>query len=359
MDAPAMGFRGRLAALGNLGLRALGAELVRIRDIQHYRRIEQKFLPVTGLSHGATPLPETAAGYLRPDNPRLAELRARYRLFNCPAIQHSIWQSDRLTEVDLPWFRGDNPYVFQYLAYNSEVTYLLTTYYLQTQDRLGLLHKLTEDGLFGAHTFWFNGEMQVSRDLLDSVSEILYLDRELGISQKPGVTLLDIGAGYGRLPYRLASAFPNVRVLATDAIPESTFLSEFYLGFRNVSPQATVVPLDEIEAVLSRERIDCATNIHSFSECTLSSICWWLDLLVKHGVRYLLIIPNAKQHEGTKLLTGEVAPAPPIDYLPVVEQRGYKRILMRPKYSAPSVQKHGVSPTHYHLFELQDWRPSA
>jgi hypothetical protein len=64
------------------------------------------------------------------------------------------------------------------------------------------------------------------------------------------------------------------------------------------------------------------------------------------------------QNEGVKLLTREVNRSS-IEYLTALEQRGYKRIHLRPKYLAPSVQKHGVSPTHYHLFELQDWRPSA
>jgi hypothetical protein len=99
------------------------------------------------------------------------------------------------------------------------------------QDRLDLLHKLKEDGLFGAHTFPFVDERPA-----------------LKVSERPNVTFLDIGAGYGRLPYRLATA---------------------------------------------------------------------------------------------------------------LEQLGYKRIHMRPKYLAPSVQKHGVSCTHYHLFGLQDWCPSA
>ena len=354
-----MGLKRRLLTAGNVVLKQFGAELVDSGELERYRRIEKKFLPFYGLSHGKGNVPEKAGDYLRTDNPRLAELRARYRTFPCTAIQHSIWQSHRLNEVELPWFRGDNPYVFQFLDYNAEIAYALTAYYLETQDDLGLLRHLKEDGLFGAHTFPFNDGILLSRDLLDSVNEILFLNRQLKVAEWPGLTMLDIGAGYGRLPYRLATALPNLRrIFATDAVPESTFLCEFYMAFRNVDDRAKVIPMDEIEGLAARERIDVALNIHSFSECTLTTICWWLDLISKNGIRYLLIIPNAKHNEGTKLLTGEVDGSS-MEYLKEVERRGYKRIHMSPKYLASSVQKHGVSPTHYHLFELQDWHPST
>ena len=55
----------------------------------------------------------------------------------------------------------------------------------------------------------------------------------------------------------------------------STFVSDYYLRFRNAS-KAVVVPLDEIETWLTSQKVDIAINIHSFSECQLSAIdCGW------------------------------------------------------------------------------------
>jgi putative sugar O-methyltransferase len=132
------------------------------------------------------------------------------------------------------------------------------------------MERLDEDGLFGAYTFDFNGEKLVSRDLLDSILEINFLDRHLGLARREGFNLLDVGAGYGRLAHRLATAFPGtMRIYCTDAVSESTFLCEYYLRFRGLADRTEVVPLDEIEARLRTVRIDVATNIHSFSECPM------------------------------------------------------------------------------------------
>ena len=83
--------------------------------------------------------------------------------------------------------------------------------------------KLVEDDYFGNITFDIDGKL-VSRDLLDSLVEIYFLDRHLGLaSAAPGLTVLDIGAGYGRLAHRILSALPSAtRYLCSDAIAEST-----------------------------------------------------------------------------------------------------------------------------------------
>jgi hypothetical protein len=294
-----------------------------------------------------------AAGYLRRDNPRLLELRARYQAVNLPMLAHSKWNSELVaTDIELPYFRGDNAYVFQYRDFNTASDYMLTAYYLKSIDRLGLFNRLSEDELFGVYAFPFNDESFVSRDLLDSISEITFLEETLQLSQRDSLRVLDIGAGYGRFAYRLTTAFPQtIRAFCVDAVAESTFLSEFYLRFRGVDERARVVPLDEIERTLAVEPIDLVTNIHSFSECTLTTVRGWLDLVRRHKVRYLLIIPNAEDNGGTKLITLE-PDRRRIDYLPEIEARGYRLKATRPKFAAPSVQKHGVSPTHYYLFEL-------
>jgi hypothetical protein len=114
--------------------------------------------------------------------------------------------------------------------------------------RLGLFGKLKEDGFFRAFTFSYGERGAVSRDLLDNVNEINYLNDRIGLAEMKAPTVLDIGAGYGRLAYRMSEALPNLAGYdCTDAIPVSTFLWEYYLGFRGVPGTVRVVPLSEID----------------------------------------------------------------------------------------------------------------
>jgi hypothetical protein len=157
------------------------------------------------------------------------------------------------------FFRGDNPYVFQSRAGAGPEQHLLTWLYLKGRDHLGLLDRLRQDGDYGVCAF-ATGETDaggqgrlVSRDLLDSVSELLFLDRTLGVASSRGAGVLDIGAGYGRLAHRAASAFPaRPAWYCVDAVPESTFLCEYYLNRKGVDDRAGAVPLEELERVRAR-----------------------------------------------------------------------------------------------------------
>ena len=116
--------------------------------------------------------------------------------------------------------------MWQYQEQNAEINCILTAYYLRSIDRLGLLERLKEDGLFGALTFPFDENMVLSRDLLDSVSEITFLEETISISKRDQLKVLDIGAGYGRFAHRLSASLPAIgKVICTDAVAESTFLS--------------------------------------------------------------------------------------------------------------------------------------
>jgi len=323
-------------------------------EVKSLRQKLAKFLPVEGPSFSPGLLPQGAEDYLRLDNPFLAELRSRYRGLNCPAVCHSLWTDSHTSLIDLRYFRGDNSFVWQYQDQNTEVNYLLTACYLKSIDTLSLFGCLQEDGLFGAYTFQFDDNLLLSRDLLDSVSEITFLEENMRISRTRNLKVLDIGAGYGRFAHRLIVSLPlTEKVICTDAVAESTFLCEYYLRFRGVTEKAQVVPLDEIENVLDQNEIHLAANIHSFSESTLASVCWWLDLLSERRVPYLFVVPNADEHGGTRLLTREPAGIESQDFMPAILSRGYRLAKKRAQYSVPGVQRCGVSPTHYYLFELK------
>jgi hypothetical protein len=60
-------------------------------------------------------------------------------------------------------------------------------------DRPGYGCELGNDGAFGAYTDDHGGRA-VSRDMLDSVLEINFLEEQVGLSKLPQLSVLDIGA---------------------------------------------------------------------------------------------------------------------------------------------------------------------
>ncbi len=297
----------------------------------------------------ASRLPADAASYLRADHPRLTELKRRYASFNSAVTGSLIWNEQYVSAEDLRYFRGDNAYLWQLRGRNADLgAYALATYYLRSIDELGLLSQLGEDQYFGNFAFDIGGKL-VSRDLLDSITEIYFLDRHLRIaSDARDFVVLDIGAGYGRLAHRMLTALPSVRRhVCTDAIAQSTFICEYYLRFRGLQERARVVPLDEIEAALAAEPVDLAVNVHSFSECQPAAIDWWISLLAKQRVKYLMIVPNPLEYGGTVLVTNHGD-----DMRTIAERHGYREIAKDPKYLDPLVQEHALMPTWHFLFEL-------
>ncbi len=300
-----------------------------------------------GMNPVQTALPEGAEAYLRPDNPRLLQLGEKYAAWNRSVMAPSVWTDVHLKPADIKYFRGDNAFVWQLRGQNMQVlSYILTAYYVRSIDSLGLLDTLVEDDCFGNLTCSI-GNRTVSRDLLDSIMEIYFLEKHLGISSLDTVNVLDIGAGYGRLAYRAVKALPNIgSYFCTDAVAASTFISEYYLRFRGLEGKAKAVPLDEIERTLETRSVDLAINIHSFSECRIPAIDWWLSLLEKKRVRYLMIVPNTFDNGGTILRTNDGG-----DIRKVIERHGYTLRANEPKYRDPAVQKYGINPTWHYLFE--------
>jgi SAM-dependent methyltransferase len=320
----------------NVVLRPLGVKIV-----------SQK-VKNTEYSYNKVKLPEGAEDYLNQNNERLLELTKLYKKVDAAVITPSVWNNNHLKSVDLRYFRGDNPFVWQFKDGNFEPSYTISTYYILSIDSLNLLDKLNEDAEFGIYTFKINNKI-VSRDLLDSIIEIYFLEKHLAIFKSRDINLLDIGAGYGRLAYRIVKAFPNVKYyFCTDAIPASTFISEYYLEFRDVIDKAKVVPLHEIEDTIANNPVDIAINVHSFSECTVAAIDWWIHILTKYKIKYLMIVPNPYDiGKG-----GEILSSSGEDISAILEKYGYHLIIKEPKYLDPIVQKYGVSPTYHYLFEL-------
>jgi hypothetical protein len=289
-------------------------------------------------------LPQGAERYLRSDNPILMDLSNRYQESDYPSHEILLWTEDRVSDKDMLYFRGHNAYLYQEGKFNRNILgYLLAYYYAKSLDDEHLLDKLREDNSFGAITFEIDGK-KVSRDLLDSVLEIYFLDRNLDLFARENLRVLDIGAGYGRLAHRMAQSLPNLgMVYCTDAIPVSSFLADYYLKFRKVDEKAQVILLNEIKAKIIPGSIDLAVNIHSFSECALPAIDWWLKLLVEKEIPYLMIVPNS----GEELLNNHGQ-----DFKPLLNRHGYQLTALEPKYQDPQLQKYALNPDHYHLYKL-------
>lgn len=282
-----------------------------------------------------------------PELKRLADLRNRYAEVQLPVATHSVWQSrsDSLMQTEIGWggvdlrnFRGQSAYVWDYGAAGFEATdlklYIFARHVLD-KDQFGLLGTLIEDGDFGCSTFEYAGVGLVSRDLLDSILEISFLGRHLGLFERNDLRVLDIGAGYGRMAHRLLTAHPQLETYAcADAVPESTFLSEFYLRHRALEHRAEVVPLDELDLRLQPDAgFNLAINIHSFSECTYEAIEWWLRRIKYVGVRHLMIVPN----ESTQFLSVETDGSRR-SYAPLLQELGYELIAQEPVFDDAQVR---------------------
>jgi hypothetical protein len=310
-------------------------------------------LPPHGGFDPTTPLPPDAVQELRPDHPRLLELERRYRSFDSPVCNHTQWKGALRNEVeDLQYFRGDNAYVWAYRSMgDARRRYYIYGQYVQARDPRGLLGRvLAEDGSLGCFSYSYQEMPTLSRDLLDSVNELYFLDRHCQVLDRKGLRVLDVGAGYGRLAYRMLTAAPGVeRYWCIDAIPRSTFVSEYYLRYRGLAGQkdsrAVVVPLYEMENSPPVGSIDLAINIHSFSEMCYAAIEGWINWLGKLQVPQLFLIPNHPQ-----LLSIE-ADGTQRDFSDVLARNGYRRVAHEPVIQDADVRGFIEQADYFWLFQ--------
>ena len=235
-------------------------------------------------------------------------------------------------------FRREGDYLAQLHAGNTIENYRAAFEYISSIDRYGYLASFPEDDAFGAIVMDIGGR-KVTRDLLDSILEIYFL-HEMGFDRRDAFTVLDIGAGYGRLAHRLTYAFPRAFVYCTDAIPQSSEICQRYLRYRGVARAVCI----SAESILDRGSIDLAVNVHSWSECTLGSIRAWLDIIDAKHIKRLFVVPH------TPVCATIETDGSNQQFLPAILERFalYRWALKFP----PSV--HGQYPTAYMGFERKD-----
>lgn len=305
---------------------------------------------LTSFYDDSVPLPAGAEQDLDWDHPALQALRERYAALGWPVCSHVQWgqKAKGWIRKTYRYFRGETPYVWQYreLPRVDHLKFFIFTRYAQSVDRAGLLQILEEDGAFGCWRYEYADTPPVSRDLLDSVLELSYLDRQLALFEKNDFRVLDIGAGYGRLAHRMLAAHDGVAdYCCVDAIAESTWLCEYYLRYRGVAERARAVPLDRLPEELQEDYFDLAINVHSFSECTYAAVQWWLELVQRLRIPYLFIIPN----DPDQFLTNE-GEAVKRDFAPLIYEAGYELINREPVFNDPTVRELMGIEDHFYLF---------
>jgi SAM-dependent methyltransferase len=320
-----------------------------IRELIELSPEDHRYL--TTLYDDSTPLPESAAE-LHSDSARLKELRDAYAALDLPVVERSRWSAEAVEKfLDLRFFRGETLITWHYreLPRITKLKYFVFMTYVEERDKLGLLDKLDEDGAYGCWTYEYPGYGRYSRDLIESVNEIAFLERELALSKRGRFSVLDVGAGYGRLAHRITGAYGSAvsDYACVDAIPESTFVCEHYLRERGIAPPARAVPLHEQAAALEPGSFDLALNVHSFSECTLAAIEWWVERLAELRVQNLMIIPN----EPTELLSLEQDKSRR-DFMPALEAAGYELVKREPVIRDEAVRELLKLDDHFHLFRL-------
>jgi hypothetical protein len=283
------------------------------------------------------PLDAESARFLRRDNPELLKLWQRYNALKIDAAVHSVWNPafvDR--QVDLTRFRAHSAFVWSYAELPRPT---LLKYFIFAQDVARranpIFSRLSEDAGFGCLAYDFDGLGRVSRDRLDSALELDFVQRHTGLLDRPGLRVLDIGAGYGRLAHRTCEVAVVADYACVDAVHESTFLCDYYLHHRGLTDRARAVPLDEVaESGDQLGRFDIAFNVHSWSECSFAAITWWLDLVRRLKVPYLFVVPN--QHD--RFISREPDKTRR-DFLPVITEAGYRLVVEEPLFEDPNVRR--------------------
>ena len=276
---------------------------------------------------------------LNVNNPDYTEIYDRY--FKVKS-DHSFW-IDWFDDSDFKNFKGENVFVTQLAGLRSiKKAYENTVSYAIKIDELGLMGIFDEDRKFGVESVKI-GKESFSRDRVDSVIEINYFSRLMGITSESELRLVDIGAGYGRLASRVLQAFPNAYVFCGDVVPQATFLCNFYLKFKGFN--SFKFKCGSYDELTLEGTFDIAVNIHSFSEAPLDSIKKWLDI-VSSKTKYIFIVPSgdelaSMEYDGSRLC-----------YMDYLKYLGYQLVNITNKYGEELFEKNlCLSPAKYYYFK--------
>ena len=222
--------------------------------------------------------------------------------------------------------------------------YTVAYEYARSHDRLGALAKFADDGAFGGLRFQVDGHI-VSSDVIDLCLQLNFIARHCGFGPSDEITLLDIGAGWGRLVWRFLELFPRGSAYALDAVPFCSLCAQRYLEYRGALDRVVIGSRARLDGV-QPGTFQIATNVHSWSEAPLQSIEAWLDMLDVLQVPFLFFVPH-----GVPAVSAEKE-GPARLIVPAIFAHGWQTLVDEPKYGASlQRQQTGLYPTaHYYLF---------
>ena len=262
----------------------------------------------------------------------------------------TLWR-DWVQRTDVIGFRGEfcTSQAGSHDPSNFGPSRLLQAYtvayeYAASHDRLGALAKFSDDGAFGGLRFRVGGRV-VSSDMIDSSLQLNFIARHCGFHLSDQLTLLDIGAGWGRLACRFLELFPRGFAFALDAVPFPSFLAQRYLEYRGVFDRAVTGSRTKLDTARPGA-FQIAANVHSWSEAPLASIDLWLSKLDALQVPFLFFVPH-----GLPAVSLE-KDGPGQLIVPAILAHGWRVLVDEPKYgSSLQRQRAGLYPTaHYYLF---------
>ena len=127
----------------------------------------------------------------------------------------------------------------------------------------------------------------VTRMWVDGNVEIGFLARTLPMWLR-GLTVLDVGAGYGRLAVMLSPLVQSY--VCVDPVPVSVKVCREYT--QRYAPAVRVLDVAQLIAEIPAQRPTLAINIHSWNECSPEQISLWLDALEEMSVLYLFTVSH-------------------------------------------------------------------
>lgn len=147
-----------------------------------------------------------------------------------------------------------------------------------------------KDKPFGVEPWLVNTKHygKVSRAWLETNREIDIISQHVDIN---GLSILDVGAGYGRLASVLSKHVKNY--IATDAVEISTSICKYYTQLYNAPVQ--VMSLSDLFIAYKTNtlpKFDLAINVHSWNECNKDTIEQWLNFLKDIKVPYLFTVAH-------------------------------------------------------------------
>lgn len=131
------------------------------------------------------------------------------------------------------------------------------------------------------------GKRLISQDLANSALEVAAIKRALGPVRPRSI--LEIGAGYGRLGYALMGVFPEARYTVVDIEPART-LSRWYLSQLFEPSRLTFLAPEQVAAgALGEREFDLAVSVSSLQEMTSEQVRGYIELLDRsvHGTVFL------------------------------------------------------------------------